>query len=86
MVGTLKKMMEQAGFEKSDFYYPVPDYKMPLEVYSEKYLPKKGDIKSASIAYDRDRYGLFDETHAYDSICEDGLFEEFSNSFVVISE
>lgn len=84
--GTLKKMMEQAGFKKSDFYYPVPDYKMPLEVYSEKYLPKKGDIKSNAVAYDRNRYAFFDETCAYDSICEDGLFEEFANSFIVISE
>jgi len=84
--GTLKKMLETAGFESNDFYYPFPDYKLPLEVYSEKYLPKKGDIKNVAIAYDRERFAFFDESYVFDSLCEDGLFEEFANSFVVISK
>lgn len=84
--GTLKKMLEKAGFESNDFYYPFPDYKLPLEVYSEKYLPKKGDIKNVAIAYDRERFAFFDESYVFDSLCEDGLFEEFANSFVVISK
>ena len=81
----LRKLLEDVGFVSNDFYYPVPDYKMPLEVYSEGYLPKKGDIKSISAAYDRDRYVLFDETLTYDSLCEDGMFEQFANSFIVVS-
>ena len=84
--GTLKKMLQQAGFEKNDFYYPFPDYKLPLEVYSEKYLPKKGDIKNVAIAYDRERFAFFDESYVFDALCEDGLFEEFANSFIVISQ
>ena len=39
-----------------------------------------------SPAYDRDRLKLFDEVLAYNSLCEDGLFEEFANSFIVVSE
>lgn len=84
--GTLKKMLEKAGYEKNDFYYPVPDYKMPMEIYSEGHLPKQGDIQKTSPAYDRDRYEFFNEALAYDSVCEDGLFEEFANSFIVVSE
>lgn len=84
--GSLKKLLEKAGFENNAFYYPIPDYKMPMEVYSEKYLPKPGDIKTISPAYDRPRYEFFDERLAYSSICEDGLFEEFANSFIVVSE
>ena len=82
----LRNVLEEAGFESNDFYYPVPDYKMPLEVYSEGYLPKPGDIKELSVAYDRDRLVLFDEILVYNSLCEDGLFEEFANSFIVVSE
>ena len=84
--GTLKKMLETAGFTKNNFYYPVPDYRMPMEIYSEGYLPKSGDIKNSSPAYDKDRYEFFQENLAYDSVCEDGLFEEFANSFIVVSE
>lgn len=83
---SLKALLQQAGFEKQKFYYPVPDYKMPMEIYSEKHLPKSGDITNISPAYDRPRYEFFDERLAFSSICEDGLFEEFANSFIVISE
>ena len=81
----LTKLLIDSGYEKNEFYYPVPDYKLPLEIYSEGYLPKKGDIKNISPAYDRDRYLFFDEVMAYDSLCEDGMFEEFANSFIVVS-
>lgn len=84
--GTLRSMLERAGFKNNQYYYPVPDYKMPLEIYSEKHLPKPGDIKNVSPAYDRDRYEIFNEVRAYNAVCEDGLFEEFANSFIVICE
>ncbi len=82
----LKNCLEKAGFESNRFYYPVPDYKMAMEIYSEKHLPKPGDIKTISPAYDRPRYEFFDERLAYSSICEDGLFEEFANAFLVVCE
>lgn len=82
---SLEKLLRQAGFEACDFYYPYPDYKLPLEIFSEEHLPKKGDIKAAAPSYDRDRISLFNEVQAIDSICEDGLFEEFANSFLVIA-
>ena len=70
------------GFDRYDVYYPMPDYKMPLEVYSDACLPKKGSITEAAPAYDRDRYMFFDEAAATDSLCEDGKFDFFSNSFL----
>lgn len=82
----LLELLRMAGFEHSDIYYPVPDYKMPLEVYSDKYLPKKGSIQGITPAYDRDRYVMFDEPLVYDSLCEDGLFGQFANSFLTVSQ
>ena len=35
---------------------------------------------------DWQRFLLFDETRAYDSLVEQGQFPEFSNSFLVILE
>ena len=83
---SLKALLQQAGFKDSVFYYPVPDYKMPMEIYSEKHLPKSGSIANISPAYDRPRYEFFDERLAFSTICEDGLFEEFANSFLVLVE
>lgn len=80
----LEKLIKESGFTDTEFYYPVPDYKMPMEIYSEERLPNKGSIKTPSPAYDRDRLELFSEVKALASICEEGLFEEFANSFLVI--
>lgn len=83
--GTLEKMLVKAGFPQNDFYYPLPDYKLPTEVYSDDYLPKKGDVRDTIQSYDRERYILFDEGKAFDAVCEDDLFREFANSFLIIS-
>lgn len=82
---TLEKMLEEAGFSRNEFYYPMPDYKLPSEIYSDRRLPSFGSIRNACVAYDRDRYELMDERLAFDSICEDGMFGDFANSFLVIS-
>ena len=80
----LEQLIKESGFTNTEFYYPIPDYKMPLEVYSEDRLPKKGDIKNTSPAYDRGRYELFNEVNAINSLCEEGKFAEFANSFLII--
>ena len=71
---------------KAEFFYPYPDYKFPLMVYSDDYLPKRGELHNNLCNMDRQRLLLFDETRAYDSLVEEGQFPEFSNSFLVILE
>lgn len=82
---TIDQMLLNAGFKENEFYYPMPDYKMPQEIYSDRYLPQPGSIRNSMVAYDRDRLILFDEAKAFDAVCEDGLFQEFANSFLIIS-
>lgn len=81
----LTKLLIDSGFSKNEFYYPMPDYKLPNEIYSDNYLPQKGSLRNVSTSYDRERYELFEEELAFDDICEDGRFPEFANSFLVIS-
>lgn len=82
---TLQKMLWEAGFSDSRFYYPIPDYKLPSEIYSDENLPSFGSIRYATVSYDRNRYELLDERLAFDSICQDGMFGEFANSFLIVS-
>lgn len=84
--GCLDKMLLKAGFVKNEFYYPMADYKLPDEIYSDRKLPSFGSIRKPCTAYDRDRYELINENQAFDGICEDGLFPEMANSFLVISD
>lgn len=83
---TLDKMLTAAGFTQNDFYYPMPDEKLPSEIYSDKSLPSFGSLRYPCVAYDRDRYELLDERLVFDSICDDGMFGEFANSFLVVSQ
>lgn len=50
---TLEQMLEGAGFVQNEFYYPMPDYKLPSEIYSDRYLPGFGSIRNACVSYDR---------------------------------
>lgn len=82
----LAGIIKEAGAFKTSFYYPYPDYKFPMTIYSDSYLPKKGELHDLFANYDRERMVLFDEPKVYDSLIESGLFPEFSNSFLVVAE
>ena len=66
------------------FYYPYPDYKFMTTLYSDNRLPLKGELYLNDRNYDRDRIKLFDEKAVFDGIVEDGMFDIYSNSFLVI--
>jgi len=82
----LEQLFERAGDFKTSFYYPYPDYKLPFYIYSDKYLPRKGELKMNLNNYDQGRVLLFDESRVFDSLIDNGLFPQFSNSFLVFLE
>ena len=68
------------------FYYPMPDYRLASELYSDAYLPQKGDLCGALAVYDYPAYLLMDVGGLYDAACEDGRFDQFANSFLVFEK
>jgi len=80
----LENLLSQSGYKNQDFYYPHPDYKMPMEIYSPDFLPTSTAELSPAPNFDYERYALFDETDAYQGIIENGQYEFFANSFLVI--
>ena len=78
----LTELAAECGFD-SEFYYPYPDYKFPVKIFSDAYLPKEGELNRNWQTFDADRVVLFDETHGFDNIIRAGLFPELSNSFLV---
>ena len=79
----LEELIRQGGFRETEFYYPLPDYKLPLEIYSEDYLPGRYPLSGNSPNYDRDRFVFFNEEKVMNELIRDGRFEEFANSFLV---
>ena len=82
----LEKLLAEAGFVNWKFYYPYPDYKFPNNIYSDDFLPQKGELMDNIRNFDASRLILFDETNAFDAVIEAGNFPEFSNSFLVVIE
>lgn len=79
----LTEMMKEAGFKDTKFYYPFPDYKFPMQIFSDEYLPKAEDLVCSLDSYDNDRIRLFDETAAFAGIVKANKFDVFSNSYFV---
>lgn len=82
----LESLFDEGGFTSWKFYYPYPDYKLPMTIYSDEYLPKKGELNTNIWNFDRDRLVLFDEKLVFDSMLECGLFPLYSNSYLVMLE
>lgn len=82
----LQKLCEYAGFNDIVFYYPYPDYKLPMTIYSDEFLPEKGALININNLrnFDFERMVLFNEAKVYDNLIEDGMFSFFSNSYLVI--
>lgn len=82
--GRIEGALRQAGLESFRFYYAMPDYKLPSSLYSDRYLPGKGDL-SASAAYSAPRYSCMKEEEVYDSLVEEGDFGRFAGGFLVLA-
>lgn len=80
----LERIFRSCGVEEYHFYYPYPDYKFMTTIYSDTYLPGKGELSNNLRNFDRDRMLLFDEKSTFDGLVEDGLFPIFSNSFMAV--
>lgn len=78
-----KKLLELLSEENSRFYYPMPDYRTPVSIYSDSYLPKKGDLTRVVPAYDYPRYHVMDMGEGFDEVCEAETFDLYANSYLV---
>ena len=80
----LNSIIKTSGFKNTYFYYPLPDYKMPQVIYSEKYLPKNGSLDSWIPYYSINNNSMVsDEKRLYNDISDNNVFEFFANSFLV---
>ncbi len=79
----LVELFHRVGFCDYTFYYPYPDYKFPHVIYSDNYLPDKGNLKEVGTNYSSSRIQIFDEKKAFNSLIMKEEFKLFSNSFLV---
>ncbi|MEA3492119.1 MAG: class I SAM-dependent methyltransferase [Campylobacterota bacterium] len=80
----IEQLLIESGFRQQTFYYPHPDYKMPMEIYSEDWLPNADRLLSPAPNFDHERFEYFDEREAFKGIVENRQFEFFANSFLIV--
>lgn len=80
----LLSIAKRCGFKETQMYYPYPDYKFMTTLYSDKRLPKRGELSNNTRNFDRDRIQLFDEKRVFDTILKEGQFPLFSNSYMLL--
>ncbi len=80
----LEKLLKKNNISDYRFFYPYPNYHLPLAFYSDRYLPHKGELTNNQRNFGVDRWVLFDETAAWDRIIDDEMFAQFANSFLLV--
>lgn len=83
--GELCGIVESAGFSWTRFYYPFPDLRFAMSIYTDDYLPKQGELIDQIGNFDAERLVLFDEAKAMDAAIARGKFQDFSNSYLVVA-
>jgi 2-polyprenyl-3-methyl-5-hydroxy-6-metoxy-1,4-benzoquinol methylase len=85
----LMKLLNSVGLNSLEFYYPLPDYKLPMEIFSDNYLPTaRHNVRSSIVPtpdYAQARTHIFDERLALDSLITSQAFDFFANSFLVFA-
>lgn len=80
----LLAIAKRCGFSETQMYYPYPDYKFMTTLYSDRRLPRRGELSDNNRNFDRDRLQLFDEKRVFDSVIREGQFPLFSNSYLLL--
>ena len=81
----LENYLTGAGFAQYRFFYPLPEYKFTLNLYSDEYLAKQGELFCHSYTWEYDKINLLDEKKAFYLMAEDGTFRDFANSYLIVA-
>lgn len=79
----VEDIISLAGFKYTKFYYPLPDYKMPQLIYTDKHLPEKNLRERLIPYYKRTDTLIASEKELYNDVIANGMFPAMANSFFV---
>lgn len=83
----LTEMLKVSGYNKIDFYYPFPDYKLPKIVFSEDGIKSMNNLTKSTITQTVDLSTKisqqFNEVAFSHLLDKEKILSQFSNSFLV---
>ncbi|MFH6603068.1 class I SAM-dependent methyltransferase [Maribacter algicola] len=88
----IKNMLAASGYNSIKFLFPFPDYKLPKTIIADNGLEHSGFNEADLIRLTKERhYGtrpkanLLNEYLSWESIAENKLVKDFSNSFLIVA-
>lgn len=80
----LTNLLKNSGFDNTKFYYPLPDYKLPIKIFSDEYMPNEVTINDYTPYVANDNLGvIFDEKKVYSELIKNNMFQNMANSFFI---
>ncbi len=71
------------GDGRSTFYYPMPDYKTPMTIFSDNYLPQRGELGRVIHGFDFPKYYSVDWGDSIEHAVSSGNFPIIANSYLM---
>jgi SAM-dependent methyltransferase len=86
----LTHALDQSGFQGIEFYYPLPDYKLPRMIMHQSYFEHNNQLSLSSLFQNFDPahplFRLFSEILFSYQLKKEKLLAQFANSFLVIAQ
>lgn len=81
----IEKILNKLELNNYKFYYPLPNYKTPNIIFTDKHLPSNESILRDLTLYTENRILSFEEREIYRKILKENekLFPELANSFLI---
>jgi 2-polyprenyl-3-methyl-5-hydroxy-6-metoxy-1,4-benzoquinol methylase len=81
----LTNILNASGFQSLEWYYPLPDYKVPQQIISDETLSRDLDLIWNVFPKGSQSKYMMSEKRLAKTLKDAGLFYEFANSFLVIA-
>lgn len=81
----IENILNEIGLKYYKFFYPLPDYKLPSLIFTDKYLPNSSKINGYFPYYKENSSIFYSEVDAYDAIIKEDktMFPFFANSYFI---
>ena len=79
-----KQLLAEHGLKDAEFYYPYPDHRFSMQIYTDAWLPKAEDLHINYQNFANKRMVIFDDDAVWRTMLENGLFPQFANSFLIV--
>lgn len=79
----VENSLQEAGYLKYKYFYPLPDAVVPQEIYSENYMPEGKRVDRTLNYYPQKNTLLMSPESLLGEVISNGIFNKCTNSFVL---